>query len=68
MATFPPDLEDDLAILPVDVDKSTTITGFYARLVRHDPQGPNDWIGLMIMVAQKNPVILLNLGVISERV
>lgn len=45
MATFPPNLEDDLAILPVHVDKSTTITGFYARLVRRDPQGPNDWIG-----------------------
>jgi hypothetical protein len=37
MATFPPNLEDDLAILPVHVDKLTTMTGFYARLVRHDP-------------------------------
>jgi hypothetical protein len=34
-ATFPPDVQEDVPVLPVQVAKSTTITGFYTALVRH---------------------------------
>lgn len=40
MAIFPPDLRKDLSFSDVKIATSTTITGFYARLVRLGRQLP----------------------------